>query len=266
MAIWNGKMLNGVLGLYVFREMNGKQVVSRRLAKGEMKQTEETKRVAAVFGMAGKLGNQLRGTVKNSIDKLYDPAMSRRLTMTLKEILIRCCDPKSEQYSFEEQSFSRLNGFDYNLTSPLNKNLIKDLAPTMANGILSIVLSASKPMDLLIFPEGSSACELTIGISLFRLKDGMKKFNAEIQVLTIRKYGADIDRQNFEFAVPDGCLCVVSVFLKYYTVLRDLATIINSKTFSPAGICTALITPGLYKNTDKRAWVRMPNLEFKVKR
>lgn len=265
MAVYIDGYLKGAFGPYVFRKMYNKQVVSRRLAKGEMKQTEATKKMAGVFGKASMLGRQIRETVERSIDKQNDPAMSRRLTTNLRQILSTCRDPETEQYSFEEQSFSKLNGFDYNIKSPLNKSLKQNLVADLKDGVLSIDLPAVQPQDLLLFPDGSSACELTIAISLFRLGDAMKKYGAELQVIKIKKRATDIVQQHFEFNVPDGCLCVVSVFLQYYDVVRNLAKVINSKTFSPAGICFALISPDIYENTDDRKWVRMFNLKFDVK-
>jgi len=264
MAILLGGFLKGSIGNNTFRVMNNKQLVSAKIAKGQMKQTEATKKMAGVFGKASRLGKQVRETVQGSLGKKYDPAMSRRLTTDLREILSACRDSETEQYVFDEQSFSPLNGFDYNLKSPLNKSLVKKLTSQMTDGVLSIDLPASKPLDLLVFPAESSACELAIEVSLFHLASGKRKYAAAIQSLKIEKGAASIDQQHFEFKVPDGCLCVVSVFLKFYSVFRDLSTIINSKTFSPAGICVAFVTPDVADMADQKNWVRM-YLNFDVK-
>ena len=59
MAIFDGKFLKGILGDFIFKVVDGVQVVSKRPVPGTMKQTVENKKASADFRKSSMPGNIL---------------------------------------------------------------------------------------------------------------------------------------------------------------------------------------------------------------
>ena len=85
-----------------------------------VKQTPDTKKLAYLFGRASMLGKMIRSHTANLIFGFHDGPMINRLKKKLQEILLQDYPVKGE-HQFTTDGFSQLNGFDFNLNSPLIK-------------------------------------------------------------------------------------------------------------------------------------------------
>jgi len=264
MARYKDNILSGKLGPYVFRNDNGRQIVTSRVASGKIKQTEQTKNAASTFGMASSLGSHIRQTFETEIAALQDREMTNRITSLLNRALILSRNPVTKKFSFGADIFNEMEGFDFNSRSPLKKSLTKPLNISMDDGKLQVLLPDLSVPNTLKFPSGSSSCQLTVNVGLFRLYDGLKIYQPISQDITIQKTKPVLGEQKFEFEIPDGCFCVVTLFLKYSTTVKGKTVLINSKTFSPAAICLAVITPGNFTDHSNYSWAAMQRLIFEA--
>jgi hypothetical protein len=257
MARQNGKFISGVVGPVVYSVRNGKQIVSVKAAPGAIRQTKNTKRSADTFGMGSSLGASIRKTLADQLFGLYDSGMINRLNGSMVEILGACRNPASGLYQFEMDSFSRLDEFEFNANSEVSNLLGRSPRVTLEDGIVSVLFHQSERLQYLKFPHRTFKCDININVSLFRLRDGLMKALPDTQSLVITKDMKEIGPYEFNFAVPDGCLCVVSTFLLYSTAEKTGWKSINNKKFNPGCICVALISPGTYKDEDNITWSKM---------
>jgi hypothetical protein len=99
-----------------------------------------------------------------------------------------------------------------------------------------------------------------VGIALFSLNDALKSWKADTQMISLTKADSTVGNHEFVFQVPDGCFCIVSLSMAYFSYVSEYLTLINSKKFSPAVLCKSFITPGTFLRDDKRIWVHMEGL------
>lgn len=261
MGKFNGKFLSGVIGNLKFSVRNGKQVVSQAVAPGTMKQTEETKKASTVFGKAASLNKLLRQSLVAQYKGLFFNATINSLTGRMSSILKDCKDPESGTYQFDLNSFLRLEQLEFNPKSKVSNLLPATPVATLKNDVLSLTLFEHPlPRDLK-FPLKSFKCEITTALSLFRLKDRKMVFRAEAQSIVVEKGKKVSAPHTFLFNLPAGCLCVMTVFLNYWTIDESGWTIIKNRKFSPAVICGAYHTEGNYQAGDDRSWSRV-DLKF----
>lgn len=115
MATRKGKFLQGVLGSFVYRVVNGQQQVSSKPVPGTMKQTAATKAAFRNFRMASSLGGSIRNSLSDWINGYADWQIVNRLVSNLSAALIICQNADTRLYSFEENSFASLEGFEFNI-------------------------------------------------------------------------------------------------------------------------------------------------------
>jgi hypothetical protein len=253
MAIIRKKFIIGSMGTWSFREINGVQIAQSKPGPGNMKQTDMTKKAATVFGKGSAFAKKIRMMFKSVIMDLNDGAMVNRLTTLVNSILGQCYNKKDLSYSFTEDSFERLIGFDFNIKSPLKNNLWKTPENTMKDGILTIRIPELKVNEDLIFPKQANKCVIQIQVKSYNLEDGFMGLSQEGQSVEIESTQTLLEEQEFNFTVPDGCLSLIAISLRYYTFEYD-TVLFNSKTFHPAGICGAFITPGEFKKEKEYYW------------
>jgi hypothetical protein len=264
MAININNFYRGTLGPVAFKEVGGRQMMVSKVAPGVIKQTPGTKKSANTFGMASRLGGNLRHIYQHDLNGYYDGGMVSRLNAEINKSLIECRDPESRLFSFSADSFNPLADFDYN-----SKSLVKDslkIKPqiSIANGLLKVLFPRSGKLPALKFPAGSSDCELIVSVAFIELKEGRKVQVPDRKSLIINKKKQILSPPEFVFEVPDGCLCVVSMFLLYFNIRNNYRVVINNKKFSPAAICGAVITPGAFNENSKRFWIDMISLKFET--
>lgn len=261
MATHDGKFLRGVLGELIFKKVNGKQVVTKRIAPGTMKKTAGMKRSANTFGMASSLAAAIRSTFSVQINHFEDGTANSRLTGEICKILNNARDPGSLLYSFDRNSFKGLIGFEFNQLSKV-KNLMTALPEVhLKDGILKVEIYEMLIPRELKFPAKSFQCKLSVCVSLFRLKDGLVTKLPEVKTAEIAMNKDRLPWQEFQFEVPAGCLCLTSIFLEYAAVGKNGWEVLNNYRLNPGCICDAVITPGNYQNQGKRTWVDMVSFD-----
>ncbi|CAM4267897.1 hypothetical protein SAMN06265348_108285 [Pedobacter westerhofensis] len=257
MARKNGDLISGVLGPLVFRVMNGVQYVKPRCAPGKMKQTLETKRAANTFGMGSALGSKIRGTLKVQLQGVSNQGIKNRLSGRLAQILGSCRAPKSKRYNFDRDSFAGLDDFEFDARSTVAKLLGRPPVVVLAANKIKVQLPQLFIPSQVKFPYKGFQCKVNVSVSLLRLRDGLYKADANTQTMVCNKNMKKTDAHEFEFSVPNGCLCIVSLFLVYETAEGQGFKPINSKSFNPGCICKTFITEGDYYTGDEIFWKEM---------
>jgi hypothetical protein len=261
MAKQEGEFLKGVLGGLVFKIVNGKQVIATRIAPGTMKQTAAMKRSSNTFGMAASLSAAIRNTLSVQINRFHDGTAVSRLTGEVYKILGGIRDPGSMLYSFDSDSFRNLAGFEFNQLSKVKDRMAAQPTVDFIDGILYVKIPELSIPRRFKFAAGSFRCQLSVCVSLFRLKDGLAAELPDIKTVVITKDKDRLMAQAFQFEVPSGCFCITSLFLEYAAAGKNGWEVINNKELNPGCICGALITPGLYQQQSKRTWLDMVSFD-----
>jgi len=257
MARKNGDLISGVLGPLVFRVINGVQYIKLKSAPGTMKQTVETKRAAKTFGMGSSLGSKIRGTLKEQLLGLSNPGIKNRLSGRLAQILGSCRVTKSKRYHFDRDSFTGLDHFEFDARSTVAKLLGRPPVVVLTENKITVQLPQLYIPSQLKFPYNGFQCKVNVSVSLFRLRDGLYKADANTQTMVCNKNMEKTDAHEFKFSVPNGCLCIVSLFLVYETAGGKGFKPINSKSFNPGCICKTFLTEGDYQAGDEIVWKEM---------
>jgi len=203
---------------------------------------------------------QIRKTWDALPDMFQSDQTMQRLTSVLTDILGVCRNKDTMKYHFETDSFSALEGFNLNVNSKLNRMLLNMPVLKLEGNALQLVLPEFQIPQTLKFPGKSFRCVMTAAFSLFRLRDGYMHPRPELQVLEVNKTMAKVGAHEFNFSIPDGCLCIVTLSLDYFRGGSGGWKSINSTRFSPACICGAFVTPGTYNGTQKR-WIKMQEFD-----
>lgn len=255
-------MFSGILGPLILRVIKNQQIAQTRIAKGTMKQTAATIKSSQTFGLASKLGGKIRLSFKNYTMQNLDTDACGRITGQLVGILQQARDEETGRFSFDAQSFDSLSDFTFNTNSPLKKWLLINPKINLADGQLKINWPGAKSRLPVKFPAKAKACKITMAVTFFRLQAGYRLFEPLSQQIIIKADQQPLAAQEFVFTVPAGCLCIVSYFLSYLNSSASYGQVINSKMFNPAGIVTAVITPGTYVENAEFSWVSMNDLQF----
>jgi len=261
MAKLIGNLLSGSVGPYVFRILNGKQVVSLKPAAGTVKQSTATKQVNKFFGNAATLGAQVRRTLADQYPNLFKIEAINNITSKLIKCLKESHDPIKDKYNFKEDSFKSLAGVEFNKRSQVNRLINVHTNIELTGSILSVNMGYIDIERGVVFPRDSVRCEIVIALSLFRLFDGKMVEVAESQSLNFKFNEKFIEPTTFHFYVPPGCLCLVSMFLNYSTAGKSTWYTYQDHITSPGCFCGAVYTPGKYQNSDQRKWIKCAKLK-----
>jgi hypothetical protein len=261
MGIIKGKFIVGPVGPVNFRVLNGKNIVSAKVAKGTMKQTKATKSVGTNFGVANRLSSQMMQCLTRPLSGYQDNKMFSRLSTRMNQLLYDARNLTTGGYNLDIDSFSALADFDFNTKSPLKLSLKSAPVISLMNGLLRVQLNDLDNPKKIKHPIHSKSCEIVVSLSLFRLKEALTIPHAEFQRLKLRRDQTAISTHEFNFAVPDGCLCIVAIHMYFYSHTDNYLSILNNKKFSPGSICTAYYIPGEYADTDGRKWFDISRLK-----
>ena len=254
MAKMKNNLVSGTIGPCVFKIVNGKQIVCIKAAPGTMKQTVDTKKAATVFGKAASLGKALIKTLDVQYAGLFTVKTGNEIRARLNLALQSSRLPLTGGFKFDKDSFAGLAGLEFNPQSKVRSMLSKLPEVTFKGNVLSVALFEKVSPAAIKFPRKTFKCEIVVGVSFFRLEDELLVDLAELQSMVVNKSMTAIEPQTFNFDVPPGTLCVVSLFLNYSISNRAAGRLLKDRTFSPGFICAAIITPGEYQNSDQRIW------------
>jgi hypothetical protein len=210
-----------------------------------VRQTESTKKSASIFGQGSKLAGAVRGNLRMVINYNYDAEMINRFNTPLKTILRQCYNAETDQFDFQEDSFDRLAGFEFNSKSLLINSLWVKPGMRFSENNLTINIPEMTIPAQLKFPTNANYCELKITVSQIALHDGLQH-HPLFQQIEINKNQNLIPAQEFNFEIPDGVFCVAGIGLSYFSLQNNIKTPINSKIFNPAAIIGTIITPGTF--------------------
>lgn len=244
MAKFDGKQITGLIGGLVFKKGRDKTTTIQS-KPASIVQTSATKGAASLFGIASTLSKAIRYGMAGITDQFYDGGMVNRLTNQTRSILAHCYDKNTQKFIFNETSFNRLVGFEFNLKSPITNNLWVEPQTTLSGNELTVHLPALEIPAQLKFPNSANTCTISVLVNLYVLDQSLrKKFPA--QKIEISLNQTQVPAQEFKFEVPDGCLCVAGINLDYFYLHSGIKTVINHKEFNPTAICGAILTPGTF--------------------
>ena len=261
MAIVTGKHVTGVLGPVTLKRYRKKQTMS--IKAGKIKQTAATKKCSDTFGKANMLVQSIRERFSSQIRGFHDGKMYNRMNSAMSKIFYECRNTEGSDFTFVQDSFENLADFDFNINSRLIDSLRKKPKVNLEGNVFTIAIDELKIPAQLKFPARSKFCKITMRLLLYRLKESLMIGLPEEQSLLITKDQTVLEAKEFRFKVPDGCLCVAGFFLDFYYTSGEFQVLLNNPAFSPGSIVGALITPGGYREIDKRAWRAVIGLEWK---
>ena len=253
MAKLIGNLLSGSLGPYVFRIVNGKQVVSQKPGAGKVKQAPGSRLAADLFSTAAKLGSAVRTTLTPSSVGLMGFAATA-ITARLCKAITASLDKQSGKFFFGEDSFAVLEGLEFNNQSKVSSFLPKLPVVSLNQKVLSVSVPKMDLGTKFKFPSNSIKCEMIFALSLFRLHDGYMVESAETRSVVVFKNDRVLHPFQLTFDVPAGCFCLVSLFLDYYTADKSGWVRLKDRKFSPGCFSGSVVTPGKYRDSDHRSW------------
>jgi hypothetical protein len=262
MARRKGNMFSGILGPIVLRIVGGEQIASTRVEKGKMKKTSGMIKASETFGLGSKLGGKIRLCFKSYTKQFTDTANASRLSAIMSALLRQARDENDGLFSFDEHSFDSLSDYDFNNQSPLKKWLLVQPEINFDEGRIKISLPRVKLRTALKFPARAAVCNLTMVVTFFRLEDGYRLAAPLTHELTLLKDQLMFEDLDFSFPVPDGCLCILGFFLTYLSSGGPYGVELNNKKFNPAGIVSAILTPGTFVEDESLGWFPMIDLKF----
>jgi hypothetical protein len=259
MATNDGKNLRGVIGPYVFRVLYGKNIVQSRVAPGKMKQTQSTIASGSNFGQCVILANAIKMSSRN---RFFEPYMFQNLTGVLHSSLKKRWDKNIGAFNLDQESFSSLNHFNFNSLSKVAERISEWPSVQLENNKLVVTLPSLQVPAQFPLPKKGFQCKLTIGVSLFRLADNLRSKYEEMQSMVFTQNDKLSPAIEWEFDAPQGCLCIVNLYLEYAHATSEGWYVINDKKFNPAGICRAVLNAGEYVGKkDPKKWIK-----FKVEK
>jgi len=244
MGKFDGKHIRGLVGNLISRKTKDGLVL--QMAPIRVKQSKGTKKAQKVFGQGSVLAGAIRRGLRFIIHDRNDSGMVNRFNTPVRDVLKQCFDKQTEQYSFQEDSFERLTGFEFNIKSLLINSLL--VKPELHfNGV---VLKVSIPEIVvpkeLKFPGSTNQCELVVSVTMIALHERRYK-DLDPEIMEIDSNQELSPAQEFEFEVSEGCLCVAGIGLRYFKVHNNMKAMFNSDDFNPANVCGAVVTPGMFK-------------------
>lgn len=217
---------------------------------------------SATFGMVSSLASMIRWGFHNYINNLQDAESQGRLTGDLNRILQEVRDPETRLYRFHADTFKSLEDFNFNIHSPQKKWLLVDPQLTFQQGEVKLNWPSGKPGSVVKFHANASICKISMVLTFFRLQEGIRSYCPTYQHFLLKSDEEVLPVQEFTFAIPEGCFCVLGLFQSYSTYEGTFGQLLNTKKFSPSAIRAAIITPGTYVEEGKFRWTEMKKLKF----
>ena len=255
MATFDGKFIRGAAGDVIFRKQGKKQVVQGKSKKAQIDMTQATFDAAFIFGRASTLAWYMRAGMDNIV-RFYDGGMISRFTGECNQILQKAATGKDNKFDFSQDYFSRLNGFEFNMESPVKNHLFAQPVVSLAEQRVTIDLPEMQISKDLKFPANASYCIVAFNVMLLDL-DNDKCENQEIQSfeidLTDKQLTVPAQQLNFEGA--PGALCVIALGLYYFEKTFAGKAMINNKSLSPSALLKAAFCPG--QTVSQENWTKM---------
>lgn len=244
MAQFDGKHWRGIIDKVVFKKRKDGKLTAQS-APVHVPQTEASKKTASIMGNASSLSGAIRACMTGLFNDNAPGTMINRLTTINRAVLQHCFDKTTQTYSFKQDSFSNMAGFEFNDASPLSNHLwVKPyLTLNDAADKLTLTIPAFEIPSQLTIPSHANYCQLEVSMGQFALFGKAEKI-AGWNAIKIKKDQTQVPETQFHFDIMPGCLGVVGLGLSYYKLQHEVLTPLNNKTLNPAAIIGAIFTPG----------------------
>lgn len=243
MGKFDGKHFRGIIGNSVVRKGRDGQIIQSKPIR--VKQTQETKKSASLFGKASTFSKHIRRQLSHTYSHNNDSGMINRLTTLNRVLLAHCLQPETQTFIFTTDSFRKLAGFEFNTKSPLANSWWVQPELTLVDNTLQINWPAMEIPAQLKFPAHANLCDLELEVAVFSLQPCYTKAPYRA-TLEIAKNQTALPAQSWEIELPEGCLAVAGIGLKYFSQHNNIKTPLNSEKFHPAGIVDAIFNPGTF--------------------
>ncbi|TCC99831.1 hypothetical protein [Pedobacter psychroterrae] len=247
-----GKYLKGVLGDSVLKTYGNMQIIQARPVKGKSRRAEGSDKSSSLFGIASNIACEFRTGVSKLVTAFYDGTMIFRLNTEVAHALRYANNPETGSFNLVADSFSRLEGFDFNAKSPLVNTLVSLPQVEIGEHSLTVSLPALEIPKNLKFPKDTKFCRMLIGRSLTDLTNQKRKIDF-VSFEIENKKGTTIP-QSWEFETQAGCVCILVVSLQFIQSSLAGEAVVNSKTFNPAAILKAVVLKGQVDKTQTKGW------------
>ncbi|MFA4868111.1 MAG: hypothetical protein WC623_07930 [Pedobacter sp.] len=258
MARVDGKFITGKIGPTVYKKYRNKQVIQQTPVFTPSSHTEPSKITAKIFGKASTLARILRDNLSTITTEFTDGEMVNRLNSEVIHILNQCKNLEKGIFNFNNDSFDRLNGFEFNHGS-LVRNIfhVRPELEVTGNQLKINIPEMRLPQEF-NFPKEIDQCMMSFGLGMFDLTNGQHYFNP-IQSTEIEyQYQAKvITPQQFKFEIEPGCLCVIVISLQFLRNTFAGKMFYNTIDFNPTAILKAFISDGKAVKTKAINWQKM---------
>jgi len=265
MAIIKNGFTRGKIYNVTYSVRNGVQISKGLSRKPKYDKSAATIDSATVFGKASNLGFYFRLSMYDAYNDFHDSAMSTRLTGLIVESFKPVLDETNLNFIFKQNSFKRLEGFEFNVKSPIQNYLFAQfMVDYSANNLVKITIPEMKSPKEFVFPSEIAKCKLVVTFGLFDLENGLYN-QTESHLFDIqRTYPTTlIPSQETTFSTQPGCLCIIAISLQFYKTTFAGDVILNNKQFNPSAILSAHITDGPVDTDTRERWDEM---DFKTGR
>lgn len=245
MGKFDGKQITGMVGNLVFKRGRDKKDTIIQIKPTRVKQTKASKVTAGIFAKASSLAKLLRQDFNPIMSGFYDGGMINRFTTVNRAILDYCYDKATKTYVFEENSFDRLEGFEFDNKSLLANYFRVDPEVNVDGTQLTIKIPAFETGKQLKFPGDANTCKIKLTVGLYNFDQRLKR-DEYYEEVNIDEAQGMVPEQVFTFEIAEGCFCVTGMGLEYFYQYNDVKNSLNSKEMSPARLLSAIITPGTF--------------------
>lgn len=242
MATFDGKFIRGVAGNLTFRKQGNKQIV--QVKTGKINMTAESFDAAYIFGRASTLASYIRMSTSRII-RYYDRGMIPRFTGQCNQILQLASTDKDGVFDFSQDYFSRLNGFEFHLQSPVKNHLFVQPMVNLTEEKITIDIPEIQIPKELKFPTNARYCTVVFNVSFFDFEHNQYK-NLELQSFEVEQEYKTLKfpAQQLEFESVPGALAIITVGLYYSEKTFVGKVILNNNEFCPVAILKAEFCPG----------------------
>ncbi|MES2458336.1 MAG: hypothetical protein V4594_22450 [Bacteroidota bacterium] len=244
MGTFDGKRIRGLVGSVVFRQGRKNQEIVQT-APASLKQTKATKIAGKTFGQGSTLACVIREDLRPVTLDNYDGDMVNDFATPVRDVLKQCFDKETGFYTFEQDSFARLEGFEFNPRSLLINSLLVAPETALNGNTFTVSIPEFEVPQKFKFPGNTNVCRLRVGVSVIALHAGLN-IDLLVQELEISAGEHIVPASAFEFEVSEGCLCVAAISLTYFRLHEGIKAVYNFKDFHPAAVCGAIVTPGTF--------------------
>lgn len=235
----NQGFFRGTIGEYVFKVVDGKQVVQSR--PFDVKQSKRTKESSSLFGMCSKQAVSVRGSLKTYLLGNQDPKMAARFLGVCFRILKANKGRSKENFDLINTDLTELKGFNFNIKSPFSSYFTPtiQIEGSPKEGLKVTIPSLIPELDIQ-YPDRCFTVELRIILTHTSFDCRYIGVTTHRDFL-LRKNKQQLDAQIFDFEpIEEPGVTMVTAQLIFYNETSKFGKILlNNKDFHPTEVVYA---------------------------